>query len=358
MRSSPTRPTEPQMDAAQIRLRRLRSHLLVEPAATVPDVARRLFAVQAQDFAAGRWALGIRTSGGPAVGDVDRAFDAGLLVRAWTQRGTLHIVEPGSVGAILDVTGERQTRAYGIDPGVLDRGERVFRSALAAEAPLTRAAFVDALQRDGVAGSVAAGTRILTALSIRGVLALGPVVPRDEGVAREQYLVALPPRGPAGDDPAVDLLVAYLRGHGPATGADFAWWAGLPAGQARGAAGRAGDRVVALGGELLDVPDEPTTAVPDPALPGTIALPAFDEYVLSYADRSIGMGAGDRMNVGPTANGMVRPVILRGGVAVGTWSLSLAVGSSGIPAATLFDGQSDAGVGDALARVGGFFGRQ
>lgn len=339
------------MDAADIRRRRLRSHLLAEPVATVPDVARRLLAVQAQDFAAGRWAIGIRTSGDPTVADVDRAFDDGHLVRAWTQRGTLHIVEPSAVNLILAVTGDRQTRAYGIDPEALDRGERVFRSMLETDGRLTRSAFVEALQRDGVAASVAGGSRILTALSMRGVLALGPVVPRDEGVAREQYLAALPPRSDDADDPAVDLLVAYLRGHAPATSADFAWWAGLPAGAARAASERAGDRVVSLGDGLLGVPE--TTAG---ALVGTAALPAFDEYVLSYADRTIGLGAGDRTTVGPTANGMMRPVVLRNGVAVGTWSLSLAVGSRGIPEATLFAADTDDGIHEALNRVRRFFG--
>lgn len=338
------------MDAAEVRRRRLQSHLLAEPAATVPDVARRLLAVQAQDFAASRWALGIRTAGGLTVGDVDRAFDEGHLVRAWTQRGTLHVVEPHSVGTILAVTGERQARAYGIEPQVLDGGERVFRAALDAEGNLTRSAFVEALQRNGVAGSVTAGSRILTALSIRGVLALGPVVPRAAGVTREQFVVALPPRAADTDDPTVDLLVAYLRGHAPATIADFAWWAGLPSGQARAAAERAGERVVRLEYGLLALTETTVGTVPAP-----LALPAFDEYVLSYADRSLGMGVGDRTTVGPTANGMVRPVLLRDGVAVGTWALSLAAGSRGIPDATLFTGESDAGVFEALARVRRFF---
>lgn len=340
------------MDADALRSLRLHAHLLAAPAAAPTDVARRLVAVQAQDFAAGRWALGIRTTGDLTVDEVDRVFTDGHLVRAWTQRGTLHIVEPATAAMILAVTGERQLRAYGIDAAVLDRGERVFRSALEDEGSLTRTVFVEALQREGIAGSVPAGSRILTALSLRGVVALGPVVPREQGVTREQYLVPLPPAAPTGDDPAVDLLLAYLRGHGPASSADFAWWAGLPAGASRAVAERAADRVERTDDGLLMLPSsgQATTDA------GTIALPAFDEYVLSYADRSLAMGAGDRTTIGPTANGMVRPVIVRRGVAVGTWSLSLAAGSSGIPTATLFEGESDAGVSATLTRVRRFFG--
>ena len=342
-------------DAATVRAHRLRSHLLASPAAGVVEVVRHLGALQAQDFGAGRWALGIRTAGGISVADVDRAFDDGDLVRAWTQRGTLHTVTPSSVAAILAVTGERQLRAIGVDPAVLDRAERVFRATVAAEGRLTRADLAGALERDGVVTSARQAGGILLALSFRGVLGLGPVVPRDDGVTREQFLVLLPDAGPVGDDPAVDLLVAYLRGHAPASTADFAWWAGIPGGRARATVERAEERVVADGDGLLALPG----AAPDPRPAGddvTLALPAFDEYTLSYADRTIGLGAGDRVTVGPTANGMMRPVILRRGVTVGTWRLSLAKGTAGVAEAALFDRETDVGVRAALDRARRFFG--
>ncbi|OAH50799.1 winged helix DNA-binding domain-containing protein [Microbacterium oleivorans] len=342
-------------DAATVRAHRLRSHLLASPAASVVEVAEHLGALQAQDFGAGRWALGIRTAGEISVADVDRAFDDGHLVRAWTQRGTLHTVTPSSVAAILAVTGARQLRAIGVDPDVLDRAERVFRAAVAVEGRLTRADLATALERDGVVTSARQAGGILLALSFRGALGLGPVVPRDDGVTREQFLVALPDGGAVGDDAAVDLLVAYLRGHAPASTADFAWWAGIPAGLARAARERAKDRIASVGDGLFALPG--ASPVPRPAADAaTLALPAFDEYTLSYADRTIGLGAGDRVTVGPTANGMMRPVILCRGVAVGTWRLSLAKGATGAAEATLFDGETDAGVGAALERARRFFG--
>jgi hypothetical protein len=323
-------------DVAAVRAHRLRSHLLAAPATAVGDVVRRLHAVQAQDFGAGRWALGVRTAGDLTVGDVDRAFDDGEIVRAWTQRGTLHIVVPSSIPGILAVTGERQLRALGADAALLDRAERVFRAAVAVEGCVTRAEFASALEREGVSGSARQTNGILLALSFRGVLALGPIVPREDGVAREQYLVLLPDGGVVGEDPAVDLLLSYLRGHAPASSADFAWWAGI------------------LGDGLLAAPGD-TTEPRSAAAPETLALPAFDEYTLSYADRSIALGAGDRVSVGPTATGMMRAVLLRDGVAVGTWRLSLAKGATGEAESALFAGEGSAGVDAALARVRRFF---
>ncbi|MFI8631056.1 winged helix DNA-binding domain-containing protein [Microbacterium sp. NPDC077663] len=342
-------------EVATVRAHRLRSHLLASPAPDVGAVVRHLHAVQAQDFGAGRWALGIRTAGDLTVDDVDRAFDDGEIVRAWTQRGTLHAVAPSSVPGILAVTGERQLRALGADAGLVERAERVFRDAVATGGRATRAEFSSALEREGVTGSARQANGVLLALSFRGVLALGPVVPREDGVTREQYLVPLPGGGPVGEDPGVDLLLAYLRGHAPASSADFAWWAGIPAGAARAVVERAGDRVASVGDGLLV--DREDAAEPDSShAAGTLALPAFDEYTLAYADRSVALGAGDRVSVGPTANGMMRAVVLRGGVAVGTWRLSLAKGSTGEADALLFPGETNSGVDLALARVRRFFG--
>ncbi|WP_294980805.1 DNA glycosylase AlkZ-like family protein [uncultured Microbacterium sp.] len=88
------------MDSVRLRAARLVHHALVVPEAGLGAAARRLTATQAQEFWAGRWALGIRTAGEPTLTDVDRAFAAGGLVRAWTQRGTLHIVAAEDLGWI------------------------------------------------------------------------------------------------------------------------------------------------------------------------------------------------------------------------------------------------------------------
>lgn len=91
-----------------------------------PSSARHMLTVQSQDLLAGRWALGVRTSGAPTLDAVDAAFANGQLVRAWTQRGTLHIIPASDLAWVLSVTAGRQRqqaagrrRALGIDDGML-----------------------------------------------------------------------------------------------------------------------------------------------------------------------------------------------------------------------------------------------
>ncbi|MBF4561590.1 AlkZ family DNA glycosylase [Microbacterium sp. VKM Ac-2870] len=352
------------MDLAPLRAARLAAHRLDRPAADPVAAARRLTATQAQEFWAGRWALGIRTAGEPTLADVDRAFETGAIVRSWTQRGTLHIVAAEDLGWILALTRERQQRQavgmhrrLGIDADAISRAERAVRPVLAGGNRLTRAEFADVVTAAGGDVTASRGNHLLSALAVRDVVVFGPVVAREGAPTREQYLVAADEwitdaRSPA--EPLAELLVRYLAGHGPATLEDFRWWAGLPLGLARAGREAAAERVTEIG-DALFVADsreiEPTAQPPD-----VLALGPFDEYYLSYADRSRVCPPGQLAAIGPMLNGMVRPVLVAAGEVVGTWRHSTAVGRHHLdPVPELFSAHVDAASVDAaLARFARF----
>ncbi|MEU6130065.1 winged helix DNA-binding domain-containing protein [Saccharopolyspora sp. NPDC047091] len=95
------------------------------------------------------------------------------------------------------------------------------------------------------------------------------------------------PQAPPGSDPVGrELVRRHLAAHGPAATADVRAWcglAGLP-----GAVAELREELVSFrderGRELLDLPDAPR---PDPDAPAPVRfLPAFDNAVLGYQDRS------------------------------------------------------------------------
>lgn len=362
------------MDADAVRARRLRAHALSHPVEDVTAAARRLTATQAQEFWGGRWALAVRASGDPPLADVDAAFDRGEIVRSWTQRGTLHIVPAEDVRWMLAVTAARQTRQaasvhgrMGI-PGDLVPVATAVSAALAGGNRLTRAEFGDVIAASGIDPAQMRGGLVLWRLSVAGVTVLGPVVPREDGPSRDQYVVAMDdwiPRFADPDDPLAELLVRYLRGHGPATLADFRWWAGLPLGLAREARERAGGRVVEVEEGLLDEAGAPGDAPgderdADPAAASDVfALPPFEEYYLSYADRTLACPPERKGAVGPGPNGAVKPILVSDGEVVGTWKHSQAAGRRHLaPQAELFAESrvAAASVDAALERFARFIG--
>lgn len=354
------------VDLATLRAERLRSQRLTAPAATIVDAAAHMLAVQSQEFWGGRWALAIRTQGDPTMRDIDAAFDSGAIVRAWTMRGTLHTIPARDLAWVLQVTGERQLRqaasrhrALGLDAETMLRAEGVVLSVLAGGGQASRPElFAELERRAGIDPTGQRGIHILYALAVRGLICQGPVIERATGIAREQRFVlvedwvrdaALPA------DPLAELFRRYIDGHGPAGAEDFAWWSGLPVTVARQAAAASGlDTVEVPGGAVGWV------STPRPRRSGqteVFALPPFEEYFISYADRTVPCAPEFLAPVGPGSNGMVRPILVARGEIVGVWTHSLAVGrhrDDPVPQLLAPGAATDAEIAAALARYAAF----
>lgn len=355
------------MDAVALRRARLRAQLLSAPAPDVVAAAAHMTATQAQEFWGGRWALGVRSAGAPTLSEVDAAFERGGLVRAWTQRGTLHIVAARDLAWILQVTRDRQLRqsasvrrGHGLADEEVATASRAVTEVLAGANRLTRAEFAAVLTAAGVDASGMRANLLLSALALREDVVLGPVVPRAEGPTRDQYLVAPgewieDAAAPA--DPLAALFVGYIRSHGPAGVEDFRWWAGLPLGRARAAREAAGDAVAEIEEGLFVDAAGPLAAGRRAGAGEVVALPPFDEYYLSYADRTQACSPGFTARVGPSVQGLVRPVLLARGEVVGLWAHSMAVGRHDRPPVPELFGHAEvaaSAVEAALGRVSRF----
>lgn len=341
---------------------RLRSHRLTAPARSVTDAAAHMLAVQSQEFLGGRWALGIRSSGSPTLSAVDRAFANGRLVRSWTMRGTLHIIPAADLRWVLSATGARQRqqvagrhRELGIDAELLARVAQALRTKLA-DGGRTRAQLLDDIAELGIDPAAQRGVHIIGALCVDAVLVQGPVVARDGAVGREQLFVLVDEHirdAPFPDDPLAEMFVRYIDGHGPAGAADFAWWSGLTLGVAREAVERGWQRVDEVSEGLFVSSSRPRRASGGDVVR---ALPMFDEYYISYADRAPVADVEAMRRIGPGKNGMVRASLLADGRIAGAWTHSAAVGKHrDAPVAEPFDSSLDPGaVVAALQRYSDF----
>ena len=325
---------------------RLHAHGLTDPAADGPvAVAERMLAVQAQDYAAGQWALGVRSPGTTQT-DVQEAVSAGQIVRSWPMRGTLHFVPARELGWMQALTTPRllaKTRTVnerlGLDTCVLERARETARGALTGQKQLGRAEFMTVLQAAGLSTEGQRGYHIVSHLALTGTLCWG------RHVGTQQSLVLLDewvlnPRRLERDEALGEFVYRYFVGHGPATLADFVWWSQLTVAEAKIglAVARHNLTEVRVDGVAHFLTTEAADTAVSPALRRTqvLALPGFDEYLLGYRDRTHVIAAEELTRVVPGLNGIFLPIVVRNGHIVGTWRKTIA--TSGFTAeAVLFD---------------------
>ncbi|HKZ13060.1 MAG TPA: winged helix DNA-binding domain-containing protein [Solirubrobacterales bacterium] len=311
--------------------------LATRPARDAADVAERLLAIQGQDARGARLAVRARSEGLVA-SDVDRALDERRLIVTWVNRGTLHLIRAEDYPLLQALTTpplwtscRRRLQQTGVGDRA-DRGVEVVARALE-DGPRTRAELRDALDSADVPTAGQALIHILFYASLQGVCVRGPMIGKEHAfVLTRDWLAPVmgpgwtpertSPRfvregvhpGPSRKASLAELAGRYLVGHGPATDADLARWAGLPLGDARAGLAAISRRTVDLGDGLVDLRKrEEPAPLPEPRLLG-----AFDPILLGWASRERIVGEHKLL---VTNNGIFRPFALVKGRAVATWRL-------------------------------------
>ncbi|WP_353827580.1 winged helix DNA-binding domain-containing protein [Agromyces sp. SYSU T0242] len=310
---------------------RLQSHGFREPAADAVAVVERLGALQAQDLGAAKWAIGSRMSQ-PSLAAVDVALADRRLVRSWPMRGTLHVMPARLLRPTLRLTSARVLAGARLRHERLELGDAEYRrtresveQSLAGGRTATRDELSAIWERAGIAPSGPRTYHLIWWLALDGVLCGGPVDGRQQHFALlDEWSPSSPDDPDSREETLAALFAAYVAGHGPVTLADFAWWSGLTLRDARTGLDAAGDAVepVQEGSAAGDRARYVAAGVADAAANrprGALALAAFDEYFLGYADRSTVCDPSFADHVIPGGNGVFQPVLVLDGRIVGTW---------------------------------------
>ncbi len=361
----------PRSDRNRIAAMRLASHHLGATRLASPvDAARWMLAVQAQDLPGAKWSLALRTYGSTEAA-VDSALDAGLVVRSWPLRGTLHLVAAEDLAWLLSLTGPRQIsattsrrRALGITPADLQRADAAVRGALAGGRALPRDDVLAGIRAAGVATDGQRGYHLLFHLALSGTLVMGSTHGRGQTFALLEEWVPIPPALHR-DEALGRLALRYLQSHGPASDADLARWAGIPLGEARRGRAICGGALatIEIGGTAQHLDPEVlerTAGGTRPAMAQVLLLPGFDEYLLGYGDRSAVLAPEHANRIVPGGNGVFRPTVVVDGEVVGTWSRTNRAREVTV-APGLFDPACTVpidGLGSAVRALGSFLGQE
>lgn len=304
-------PTAGGLDDERLRRLRLAAQRLTPATAAADAVAaaRAVVGVQAQDVRAAALALRSRVPG------LRRAdVDGSGLVRTWTVRGTVHLVDPSDLPWLQAAVGSRNRARF--DAAMRQRGGHDAAVGMLddivdvlGERPLDRAGLLRELAARGHPGLGQRSVNVLMPwAAAQGLVA---------GLPDGRYRAAQPPPAVDGDLALAMLARRYLAGYGPAAAADLASWSGLPLTTARRALA-ALDHTEAAG-ELLALPG--TLDVAPPPAPPALLLAAFDTAMLGYRTREPLVATRDDRRILP-GGGMLRPAVLIDGLAAGTWALT------------------------------------
>ena len=291
--------------------------------AAAEEVVGWLGAVQAQEYHFAKWGLALRTRRA-SESSVERALEAGRILRTHMMRATWHFVAPADIRWLLALTAPRiraavayYDRQLGITPAVITRANRAIAAALAGGTQLTRAELAPILSKAGVPVNGLRLGHLMMHAELDGVICSG---------ARKgkQFTYALlEERAPQAqtldhDRALIELTRRYFRSHGPATARDFVWWSGLTARQAnKGAAlldgnfirERIGDQEYILKAQSLKQNKRQMTFL----------MPDYDEYGISYKNKSslLAKTEGiDLSKVSPYSH-----LLIVDGVISGTWTV-------------------------------------
>jgi hypothetical protein len=310
------------LDIAQRRLHN--QHITRRTLQTPQALVEWLGAVQAQDFAAAKWALGLRLLG-VTDDDIEQAFADGAILRTHVMRPTWHFVSPADIRWLLALTAPRvhaasasYNRKLGLDEAVFRRTNTVLANALQGGKQLTRDEVASALQQAGIAiDGEQRVTYIIMRAELDGVICSG---------ARrgKQFTYALlAERAPqartlARDEALAELTVRYFTSHGPATVQDFVWWSGLTAADVKAGLAMVTSHLLreTINGQTYWF--SPSALPEQNSSQAAYLLPNYDEYTVGYADRSAIFDALHTNKLDPRSGILTHTMMLDGQI-VGTW---------------------------------------
>lgn len=293
---------------------------------SVGEIVAWMGAMQAQDAAMSRCAVGVRLPGCTEQ-TVLSAIDEGSIFRTHVLRPTWHLVSADDIYWMLALTASRiksgmntRNTQLELDSAVMVKCEALFEKELAGGKSRTREDLVALLENADIQNVDNRASHVFMLAELDGLICSGP---SRGGKATYALLEERAPRpAPLPKEEALDKLARrYLRSRGPATLPDFIWWSGLPVRDARLAFDlvRAEFHSETMGGQTWLFPEP---ASPAEALnPGVQLLPAFDEYLIAYRDRSACLPE-EHFSKAVSNNGIFWPILVVDGQVAGTWSRS------------------------------------
>jgi hypothetical protein len=289
----------------------------------INKMVSHLGALQAQDYLAAKWSIGVRLPSATDE-DVEKAIEKKKIVRTWSFRGTLHFMGPADVRWMLKLAAPRLISAHAglyrkqeLDEAAIAKSMQVIRNMLEGENRATRKEIQETLAQTGIPAQGLRGNLIFLRASLEGLICHGPrhnkeftFVLLDEWLPRAKII--------EGDKALAEIACRFVKSHGPVTVKDLSGWCGITVTDAKHALIMNEKHLAPRSIEGQEYWME-NNIRPASLSSRVHLLPAFDEYLMGYKDRSALLDEQHVNKVMGVGNGQVSPTIIIDGKVEGTW---------------------------------------
>ncbi len=291
------------------------------------DIVGWMGAMQAQDYTMAKWAVGVRL---PESTDraIEKAIDEGEIIRTHLLRPTWHLVSADDIYWILELTAPHlkstmntTNKILELNESVFSKCKKIFEKALAGHNHLTRNELMTLLNKAKVSTNSLRSVHIMFHAELEGIVCNGARRGKNNTYALLSERV-IKTKALQREEALVKLAKKYFSSHCPATPKDFAWWSGLPAKDVRNAVEMIKPHFISdtINSETYLFPN--SFSLPKKDEYRVYLLPAFDEFLISYKDRTASFPLGNHKRAF-TSNGIFRPVIVINGHVTGLWKRTI-----------------------------------
>lgn len=289
----------------------------------VKDLVAHLGAIQAQDYEMAKWAIALRIADAQ-ITTIEQAINQREIFRTHILRPTWHIVSADDIRWMLAITAPNIKRTITsmmkkleIDEPTLVKSMDIIQQVLANQNALTRPEIMEQLSQNGIKTNDLRSSHLMMYAELESIvcngswkgkqlsyLLLDEVVPNKQVLEKEEALALLAKK--------------YFMSHGPASLQDYIWWSGLTVKDAKEGLELAKSvlQSIEVEGQTYWFQDLPEMT--QEHLDAIYLLPAFDEFLVSYKDRTASIEAQFHPEA-MTVNGIFKPIIVKNGQTIGTW---------------------------------------
>lgn len=290
---------------------------------TPSEIVKRMGAIQAQDYAMAKWAIGVRLTG-PTEKIIDSAIDKGEILRIHVLRPTWHFVSSDDIYWMLQLSAPKiksslkaRHEQLELTEPVISKTRTIIEKTLSKENSLTRDELAHEFKKAGLRTDENRLSHLLFRSELDGIICSGPIKENKLTYALLHERVPVKKEF-SKDESLAELARRYFFSRCPATLEDFIWWSNLTVKDARKAIDltKSDFSQETIGSVKYLIPN--SFSKPTLTKKSVQLLPAYDEYLISYRDRSSSLSEVNNKRT-VSDNGIFYPTVIINGQVAGLW---------------------------------------